>query len=120
MDNLEVDSIVFSVTYENYIKNIKQDKQNKTLGEWLIKDEMIDSLKYSYVYLVGSNQMIVKKYHIEKNEVAFLSSNTWDISGGGNFGYNCFWVNRNNDIFDNLDYSPKNELKNLNELLDII
>ena len=66
MDNLEVDSIVFSVTYENYIKNIKQDKQNKTLGEWLIKDEMIDILKYSYVYLVGSNQMIVKKYHIEK------------------------------------------------------
>ena len=48
MDNLEVDSIVFSVTYENYIKNIKQDKQNKTLGEWLIKDEMIDLLKYSY------------------------------------------------------------------------
>ena len=43
MDNLEVDSIVFSVTYENYIKNIKQDKQNKTLGEWLIKDEMIAS-----------------------------------------------------------------------------
>ena len=38
MDNLKVDSIVFSVTYENYIKNIKQDKQNKTLGEWLIKD----------------------------------------------------------------------------------
>ena len=43
MDNLEVDSLVFSVTYENYIKNIKQDKQNKTLGEWLIKDEMIAS-----------------------------------------------------------------------------
>ena len=31
MDNLEVDSLVFSVTFENYIKNIKQDKQNKAV-----------------------------------------------------------------------------------------
>ena len=68
MDNLDEDSLVFSVTYENYIKNIKQDKQNKTLGQWLIKDDKINTLKYAYVYLVGSNQMIVKKYNIEKFE----------------------------------------------------
>ena len=63
--------------------------------------------------------MPVKKYKIEKNEVAFLSANTWDVSGGGNYGYNSIWVNRNNNIFDKLDYSPQNEIKNLNGLLDI-
>ena len=62
----------------------------------------------------------VKKYQIQKNQVAFLSANTWDVSGGGNYGYNAIWVNRNNNIFDNLDYKPKNEVKNLNQLLDII
>ena len=62
----------------------------------------------------------IKKYQIKKHEVAFLSSNTWDISGGGNYGYNSIWVNRNNNIFDNLDYSPNNEIKTLNGLLDII
>ena len=62
----------------------------------------------------------IKKYNIEKNEVAFLSANTWDISGGGNYGYNSIWVNRNNNIFDNLDYRPKIEIKNLNQLLEII
>ena len=61
----------------------------------------------------------VKKYKIEKNEVAFLSANTWDVSGGGNYGFNSIWVNRNNTIFDNLDYKPKEEIKNLNQLLDI-
>ena len=61
-----------------------------------------------------------KKYQIQKNEVAFLSANTWDVSGGGNYGYNAIWVNRNNNIFDNLDYKAKNEVKNLNHLLDII
>ena len=62
----------------------------------------------------------IKKYNISKSEVLFLSSNTWDVSGGGNFGYKSIWVNRNNNIFDNLDYSPEFELKNLKDLLDII
>ena len=64
--------------------------------------------------------MPIKKYQIQKNEVAFLSANTWDISGGGNYGYNSIWVNRNNNIFDNLDYQPKHQIKRLNELIDII
>ncbi len=62
----------------------------------------------------------IQKYKIQKEEIAFLSANTWDVSGGGNFGYNSIWVNRNNSIFDNLDYSPKNQVKNLSQLLDII
>ena len=64
--------------------------------------------------------MPIEKYQIKKEEVVFLSSNTWDVSGGGNYGYNSIWVNRNNNIFDNLDYKPKNEIKNLTELLAII
>jgi len=64
--------------------------------------------------------MPIKRYQIKTEEVAFLSSNTWDVSGGGNYGYNSIWVNRNNNIFDNLDYKPKDEVKNLNQLLDII
>ena len=62
----------------------------------------------------------IRKYKIEKNEVAFLSANTWDVSGGGNYGFNSIWVNRNNSIFDNLDYKPLNEIKNLNELIKLI
>jgi len=62
----------------------------------------------------------IKKYQIQKNEVAFLSANTWDVSGGGNFGYNSIWLNRNNNIFDNLDFVPKHEIKTLCDLLDIL
>ena len=62
----------------------------------------------------------IKKYKIEKNEVAFLSANTWDVSGGGNYGFNSIWVNRNNSIFDNLDYKPQNEIKDLSELTKLI
>ena len=59
----------------------------------------------------------VKRYNIKKNEIVYLSANTWDVSGGGNYGYNTIWVNRNDNIFDNLDYKPVNEIKDLSELL---
>ncbi len=62
----------------------------------------------------------IKRYKIKKNEVIFLSANTWDVSGGGNYGYQSIWVNRNNNIFDNLDYKPDNQIKNLRELIDLI
>ncbi|MDA7606757.1 haloacid dehalogenase type II [Pelagibacteraceae bacterium] len=62
----------------------------------------------------------VKKYQIKAEEIAFLSSNTWDVSGGGNYGYNAIWVNRNKNIFDNLDYKPKNEVSDLTQLIDIV
>ena len=64
--------------------------------------------------------MPIKKYKVEKNEVAFLSANTWDVSGAGNFGFNAIWVNRNKNIFDKLDYIPHNEINNLNGLLKLI
>ncbi|MDC3145848.1 haloacid dehalogenase type II [Candidatus Pelagibacter sp.] len=62
----------------------------------------------------------VNKYNIEKDEILFLSANTWDVSGGGNYGYNSVWVNRNKNIFDNLDYQPLDEIHDLSELLEII
>ena len=62
----------------------------------------------------------INKYNIEKNEVLFLSANTWDVSGAGNYGYNTVWVNRNNNIFDKLDFESNKQISNLLELLDLI
>ncbi len=65
-------------------------------------------------------EMPIKKYNIKEEDVAFLSANTWDVSGGGNYGFTSVWVNRNKNIFDKLDYKPKNEISGLNQLLDIL
>ena len=65
-------------------------------------------------------ELPIKKYKIKSDEVTFLSANTWDVSGGGHFGYNSIWVNRHNSVFDILDFQPKNEISNLTQLLDIV
>ena len=97
-----------------------------TLLNQLVKSNNLDkifddlfSIEQVGIYKPSSNvyDIPIKKYHVEKNEVAFLSTNTWDVSGGGNYGYQSIWVNRNGNIFDNLDYKPKLEIKNLKDLL---
>ena len=65
-------------------------------------------------------KMPIDKYKVTKNEIAFLSANTWDVSGAGNFGFNSIWVNRNKNIFDKLDYTPNFEIRDLSKLIDII
>ena len=82
----------------------------------------IFSIEQVKIYKPSSKvyDMPIKKYNIKKEEAAFLSANTWDVSGGGNYGFSSIWVNRNNNIFDNLDYIPKNQISELNQLLDIL
>ena len=68
MNNIPVDSIVFSVTYENYIKYIQKDKPEKKMGEWDMGDHMTNLIKFAYTYLKDSDQMIVNKYYIDRFE----------------------------------------------------
>ena len=62
----------------------------------------------------------IKKYGCKPENICFMSSNTWDVSGGGVFGYNVVWINRFNKVFDKLNYKPKFVINNLKELLNII
>ena len=82
----------------------------------------IFSIEQVGVYKPSSRvyDMPIKKYNINKSEVAFLSANTWDVSGGGNYGYQSIWVNRNNNIFDNLDFKPKYQITDLNKLIQLL
>ena len=100
-----------------------------SLLDELVKSNHLDnlfddifSIEQVGVYKPSSRvyDMPIKKYNINKSEVAFLSANTWDVSGGGNYGYQSIWVNRNNNIFDNLDFKPKYQIKDLSKLIQLL
>ena len=65
-------------------------------------------------------EMTTKKFNCNPSEVCFMSANNWDIVGGGVFGYQCVWVNRNNRVFDELGFHPTNTIKNLTELNNLV
>ena len=100
-----------------------------SLLDQLVKSNHLDnlfddifSIEQVGIYKPSSRvyDMPIKKYNISKSEVAFLSANTWDVSGGGNYGYQSIWVNRNNNIFDNLDFKPKYQITDLNKLIQLL
>ena len=124
----EVKEVLKKLKEKNYKLAILSNGTPALLNE-LVKSNNLDnlfdnlfSIEEVGIYKPDSKvyDMPIKKYQIKTNEVVFLSSNTWDVSGGGNYGYNAIWVNRNNNIFDNLDYKTKDEIKNLKQLLEII
>ena len=124
----EVNEVLIKLKEQNFKLAILSNGPPSLLNE-LVKSNNLEnvfddlfSIEQVGIYKPDSKvyDMPINKYQIEKNEVYFLSSNTWDVSGGGNYGYNSIWVNRNNNIFDKLDYSPKHQIKQLGELLDIL
>jgi 2-haloacid dehalogenase len=64
-------------------------------------------------------ELVTKKFDCKPEEVCFLSSNTWDIVGGGIFGYQSIWVDRFGKTFDKLGYQPKFKIKDLSELIKL-
>ncbi|SVD89108.1 uncharacterized protein METZ01_LOCUS441962, partial [marine metagenome] len=92
MNNIPVDSIVFSVTYENYIKHIQNDKPEKKVGEWNMGGHMTNLIKFGYTYLKDSDQMIVKKHYID----------SFEKQSDGKY---CFYFSKSEDIFFEYPYS---------------
>ncbi len=124
----EVKEVLNNLKKKNYKLAILSNGTPSLLDE-LVKSNNLDSIfddifsiEEVGIYKPSSKvyDIPINKFKIQKNEVVFLSANTWDVSGGGNYGYNSVWVNRNNNIFDSLDYIPQNQVKNLGELLDLI
>jgi 2-haloacid dehalogenase len=53
---------------------------------------------------------------VSLNDILFVSSNFWDITGAGWCGLKTFWVNRIDQEIENLDYFPDSTGKNLIDL----
>src|SRR3712207_8156940 len=54
------------------------------------------------------------------SEVAFVTSNYFDVAGAKAFGFNVFWINRSNAIPDELGLLPDVTLDRLTGLPDAI
>ena len=128
LDKKQLKEVLKILKRKNFKIAILSNGTPALLNELVLNNDLKDlfddlfSIEEVKIYKPDSRvyDLPVKKYKINANEITFLSSNTWDVSGGGNYGYNAIWVNRNKSHFDNLDYQPKNEIGNLTQLLDIV
>ena len=61
--------------------------------------------------------MVTDEYGLQPGDVAFQSSNRWDIAGATAFGFKCHWINRTSQPNEYKDLEPEKVLSDLNGLL---
>ena len=119
LEDKNLDSFIWSSTYERYEKNILKDKEDKRLGQWNIDEKKIKNLKYSYVFLKDTGGLIVKKYTIKE---LFKSGFNKDFNDPNKW---CFTFSESKDFFaeypsvvQGRQYGNSLELDNLKTLTD--
>ena len=116
LKNKKIKTCILSNGTPDLLDQLVTNSNTKDLFDDLISIEKIGIYKpHPKVYALVTDQ-----YNCKPNEVCFMSSNTWDVVGGGVFGYQSVWVDRFNKVFDQLDFMPKFRIKNLSELDKII
>jgi 2-haloacid dehalogenase len=62
--------------------------------------------------------LVTNEFGVKPQEVAFVSSNRWDIMGATTFGFRTFWINRSQLPDEYEPFPPAQRLASLGDLLD--
>jgi 2-haloacid dehalogenase len=65
-------------------------------------------------------ELLLKAFPVQKQEILFVSSNSWDALAAKWFGLDVFWVNRLGHPFEEIGPSPDYEGKILSEVLAVL
>ncbi|MFZ3579113.1 haloacid dehalogenase type II [Virgibacillus sp. DJP39] len=68
----------------------------------------------------GAYDYAAKKLKVKPEEVLFMSSNGWDISGAKNYGFHTAWINRKELPVEGLNLIPDKTYKDLSGILEWI
>ncbi|MCG3402174.1 haloacid dehalogenase type II [Staphylococcus massiliensis] len=101
-------------------------------------DHMLDQLAYNkevdqhFKYIISVDQirqfkpspasyrLILNKSKLKREDILYVSSNSWDINGASSFGFDTAWVNRNGELFNDNGSKPTYEIKDLSELTQLV
>jgi len=62
-------------------------------------------------------ELATRHFHCEGNQIAFISSNTWDVAGAKSFGLKSIWLNRTNGTMETLGFEPDWTIESLSDLI---
>ncbi len=63
--------------------------------------------------------LVTDAFALAPAEVAFVSSNRWDVMGATAFGFTCVWVNRANMPEEYPEFAPARVVQNLSALAEL-
>lgn len=78
----------------------------------------VDDIK-QYKPSQAAYQYALHHFAVKREEVLFISSNTWDIIGAKTFGFQTLWINRAGNLFEKGHVEPDEQGESLEKMLDI-
>ena len=79
----------------------------------------VDDIK-QYKPSPASYMQVLNTLDLKREEVLFMSSNGWDISGAKSFGFKTAWINRSGSPVEELNLEPDYIFQDLNGILDLL
>ena len=89
--------------------------ENAKLGGVLDAVLSVDAIRL-YKPAARVYAMVTDAFAIAPQDVAFVSSNRWDVMGATAFGFRCVWVNRANMPDEYPEFAPVTVVRNLASL----
>ena len=65
-------------------------------------------------------RLVTERFNCSPSDVTFFSSNNWDVSGAGAFGFKTGWVNRAGVSWGKLPGKPDHIVKSISEASNFI
>ena len=84
------------------------------IAEWFNELLSVDVLR-CYKPTPVVYQLVTERFDCKPSDVTFFSSNNWDVSGAGAFGFQTVWVNRAGAAWDRLPNSPDKIVRTIAE-----
>lgn len=124
----EVKKILFNLKKEKYevaiLSNGTENMLKKAINNADISNYIDHIISVDEIKIYKPDPKVYKfaceKLNCSIEEILFFSSNSWDIYGALNYGFQSVWINRNISIFDKLPKKPINvvsDLKNISNFL---
>lgn len=116
LETLKDKNIKLAILTNGSYSMINNAVTSSSLGDLLDDVISVDELK-----IFKPNQkvynMVLDRFSVQIDEVAFFSSNGWDIMGATKFGFRTFWINRFNKTPEESKFKPFAILENLSSIL---
>ncbi|MDL4843030.1 haloacid dehalogenase type II [Aquibacillus rhizosphaerae] len=104
---------IFSNGSHNMLDPLVKNTGMKNYFEQVIS---VDEIKH-FKPTIAAYDYATKKLGIRKDEILFVSSNGWDISGAKNYGFHTAWINRKQLPIEKLNLTPDSIYTDLTGIL---
>ncbi|MEM7368067.1 MAG: haloacid dehalogenase type II [Bacteroidota bacterium] len=95
---------------------LEQAVHHNGLHPFLTHILSVDSIQM-YKPIPAVYDLATQAFGLEKEEIVFVSSNTWDVAGAKSAGLRVIWLNRYNGNLEELGIEPDWQISSLEEII---